>query len=269
MNTKDRIVYRTDEYQKFKDLYGNRELTEVRVRKIMESIQEVGYVCSPIIVNEKFEVIDGQGRLAAAIRLNLPVYYIVDEGIGVKECQSMNINQGNWKLRDFICSYSMTGNVNYKYLEQLMKEYAGRISDNALERMALGSYYGGFGGQNIIKKGLLSFDENDYVEARKICDWLVQFVPIFKRIDSADCYIGAMRFIHDRTECDIEKLGEKIIKYQTELLPVKKIESALEVLEKIYNYRNRNQIYIQVEYKKLKVQRSRENFAKRKREQIA
>lgn len=264
MNKKDRCIFQTDEYEKFHDLYGNRDLTELRVRKIMESIQAIGYICSPIIVNEKYEVIDGQGRLESAKRMNLPVYYIVVSGIGIKECQSMNINQGNWKLKDFIYSYSKTGNINYQYLEQLMKEYSGRLTDNILERIALGTYYGGLGGQDLIKKGLLTFGEQDYIQARKLCDWLIPFVPLFKRINSLDMYIGAMRFIHDHVDCDLDKLGDKIIKNQIELIPVKRIDQALEVIEKIYNVRNRNPVFMKVEYQKKTSERARENFKKRR-----
>ena len=41
---------------------GNREIEESRVKKIKDSILKVGYITSPIIVNEKMEVIDGQRK---------------------------------------------------------------------------------------------------------------------------------------------------------------------------------------------------------------
>ena len=58
-------IFRTNKYEIFKQLKGNREVSPKRISKIINSIKEVGYIINPIIVNEKMEVIDGQGRLEA------------------------------------------------------------------------------------------------------------------------------------------------------------------------------------------------------------
>ena len=58
-------VYRTEDLSIFKTLKGNREVKENRKQTLIESIDKHGYITNPIIVNERFEVIDGQGRLAA------------------------------------------------------------------------------------------------------------------------------------------------------------------------------------------------------------
>ena len=105
MDTNYKVLV-TNDYDMFKRLEGNRSVTELRVKKISNSIKTVGYVMNPIIVNERFEVIDGQGRLEVLRRLELPVYYIVVNGIGRKECIAMNINQTNWSLYDYIQSYA-------------------------------------------------------------------------------------------------------------------------------------------------------------------
>ena len=116
-------VYVTKAYDKFKRLTGNRDIPEDRISKIVESIQKVGWVRNPIVVNEKMEVIDGQGRLTALQRLGLPVEYIIAEGAGTEECIQMNMNMINWKLPDFIKSYAEQGNVNYQRLLSLMQLY--------------------------------------------------------------------------------------------------------------------------------------------------
>ena len=113
----------TMNYSIFKKLEGNRPVVNRRVNKIIASIQNVGYITSPLIVNEKMEVIDGQGRLEALEQLKMPVEYIIHPGIGINECIAMNINQGNWSLKDYIESYATRGNKSYQRLEQLIKEY--------------------------------------------------------------------------------------------------------------------------------------------------
>ena len=115
-------VYVTKDYSIFKRLVGNRDIPETRISKIVESIQTIGWIHNPIIVNEKMEVIDGQGRLTALQRLKMPVEYIVAEGAGNKECIYMNMNMVNWKLPDFIKSYAEQGNENYQRLLGLMEK---------------------------------------------------------------------------------------------------------------------------------------------------
>lgn len=106
-------IYQTENYSIFKRLSGNRGVEDSRVLSILKSIQNVGYIKNPIIVNEKYEVIDGQGRLEACKRLGLPVYYSIAEGAGIEECIAMNINQKNWKVEDYINSYGELGINSY------------------------------------------------------------------------------------------------------------------------------------------------------------
>lgn len=48
-------VYTTNDYSIFKRLPGNRDIPESRISKIVESIQSIGWVHNPIIVNEKWK----------------------------------------------------------------------------------------------------------------------------------------------------------------------------------------------------------------------
>ena len=71
-------IYITKDYSIFKKLTGNRSTELERITKICDSIREVGYITSPILVNENMEVIDGQGRLEAFKELGIPVEYIIE-----------------------------------------------------------------------------------------------------------------------------------------------------------------------------------------------
>lgn len=118
-----KVILQTMDYSKFKKLKGNRNVDPVRVQRIIQSIKKVGYITSPLIVNEDLEVIDGQGRLEALRILGLPVEYIVHENIGIDECISMNINQINWVDRDYIYSYADRNYKSYILLKNLMEKY--------------------------------------------------------------------------------------------------------------------------------------------------
>lgn len=91
-------VYTTTNYDIFNRLMGNRDTTSVK--RIIESIQKIGYVDNPLIVNEKLEIIDGQNRLEAFRMLGYEVPFHIVEGIGIAEARQMNIGRGNWKPID-------------------------------------------------------------------------------------------------------------------------------------------------------------------------
>ena len=103
-------VMMTDNYSQFNKLLGNREITPNRVNTIKESILKIGYQPSPILVNEKKEVIDGQGRLAACEALSLPIYYIEKAGLTIDDCISMNRKMESWKIKNYIDCYAFSGN---------------------------------------------------------------------------------------------------------------------------------------------------------------
>lgn len=116
-------IKRTTDYGIFNRLEGNRSVDERRVQKIMQSIQTVGYVPNPIVVNEKMEVVDGQGRLEALKRLGMPVDYIVSKGTTIRQTQFMNATSTSWGNEDYIKSYAEGGSKSYQRLLQMMTMY--------------------------------------------------------------------------------------------------------------------------------------------------
>lgn len=120
-------VYQTSHYDDFRTLQGNRNVTELRIDRIMKSIKAVGNRICPIVVNRDMMVIDGQGRLEALKRLGLPVYFVIDETAGIEECRWLNIGMTNWGMPDFVRSYAESGNVAYQILSDLLDEYGGKL----------------------------------------------------------------------------------------------------------------------------------------------
>ena len=104
----------TSNYSQFKKLGGNRDVGSCK--KLIKSIEKVGYIPNPIIVNEKMEVADGQHRLQACEELGIPIAYIVIPGVTVETARNMNTGQKNWKNIDYIKSYAETGNA---YIESI------------------------------------------------------------------------------------------------------------------------------------------------------
>ena len=176
-------IYETTNYSKFKTMEGNRAVKDGRVNRIVESINKVGYVLSPILVNEKMEVIDGQGRLSALERLGLPVHYMVQNGIGIEECRQMNIHQSNWTNYDYVVSYAIMGNENYQRLQSLCDRFA-ELPAMVVVSSATNTN-SGTGGSSLstrLRKGALIISETDYERSRWELDYASKMSQVAKTI---------------------------------------------------------------------------------------
>lgn len=87
-------VCQTNDYSLFKTLKGNRSINQAHLYRLTKSIKEK-YLLSPIVVNEHFEIIDGQHRFNAAKANNLPINYMIAVGYGLNEVQILNTNSSN------------------------------------------------------------------------------------------------------------------------------------------------------------------------------
>ncbi|MBQ1790336.1 MAG: ParB N-terminal domain-containing protein, partial [Oscillospiraceae bacterium] len=107
-------VYVSTDYDSFKVLDGNRDPEKnSRIKKIERSIDKVGFIEAPILVNEHYEVIDGQARLAVAKKHGYPIYFCILPGKGIEECIALNQSSTAWTIMDYIHSYAAQGNENY------------------------------------------------------------------------------------------------------------------------------------------------------------
>ena len=73
-------IHVTKDYDMFSYVIGNRDIVNKHVKDLSSHIEQRD-LNIPIIVNEKMEVCDGQHRLEAYKALDLPVHYIIKEGL--------------------------------------------------------------------------------------------------------------------------------------------------------------------------------------------
>ena len=232
----------------FKRLEGNRSVEEHRIKKIVDSIKRVGYILSPITVNECMEVIDGQGRVEALRRLGLPVYYVIAPGAGIEECVAMNMYQTNWTLLDYIKSHAETGNVPYVNLLCLINEFGKYFKTKVILYVATGKVEQS---GSDIKEGRIKCDSDDLARAKKVLTWLTNFVEPLKRIRGhIEYYYMALVFCYGDQEVDNDRLVEKMTQLQANLIPVTQIQQAFDQIEEVYNNRSRNKVYIKTNYRK-------------------
>lgn len=118
----DLKVYQTSDYGQFKTLFGNRNTNALHVKRLIQSFK-TRYLFSPILVNEKMQIIDGQHRFLSCKELGLPIYYIVARGYGLEEVQILNTNNSNWTKHDYLKAYCDLGFKPYGELKQFMFDF--------------------------------------------------------------------------------------------------------------------------------------------------
>lgn len=116
----DYTIRSTSNYDAFNTVKGNRTVRPAHAKKLRLAIEQdpetIKY--NPILVNEKWEVIDGQHRLEAIKQLELPVYYVQVEGLKLDNVQQLNSISKQWQPVDYAKAFALLGNDNYaKYLE--------------------------------------------------------------------------------------------------------------------------------------------------------
>lgn len=248
-------IYTTKNYDEFKHLKGNRVVSEQRVNKIINSIRDVGYITNPIIVNEKMEVIDGQGRLQALKILKMDVEYIIEPGAGIEQCLNMNINQTNWNLRDYIKSYSDNGIDGYVKLLKLMQEYP---QFNCYVLMTATREVSKTDG-HLIKSGNLTITDEQYDKAIEKLEYLKQFEGLFDNVRGKEYYLyQGILYCCTFDSVSKERLLNKMKELSHTIAPFGGILDALEQIEKIYNTNiKKDYAFIVTEYRRSLMTRMR------------
>ena len=124
----------TKNYSKFKFYFDNRNVTSVD--RIKESIQKIGYIKGrPVIVDEKFNIIDGQNRFVACKELEMPIIYDIQKtnGIGYKEIMlELNKNQSTWRLNEYINHFAANKVKYHSVVKEFEEKYKMGISNSII-----------------------------------------------------------------------------------------------------------------------------------------
>lgn len=157
-------ILKTTNYDNFKALQGNRVVDPCNVKKIKESISDIGYKKSqPIIVDEDLQIVDGQHRFTACKELGLPIYFTIEptNNESIKITQKFNKDQKNWGAMDFLRSYAERGFKDYiRFLDYMEK--------NNVKQDVLLILINGAPSPNVtakIREGALSFGDEEIKKA--------------------------------------------------------------------------------------------------------
>lgn len=121
-------IKQTTDYSLFKKLEGNRDVK--KKNSLVKSIQEMDLTMyNPIIVSDKFKIVDGQHRFEACKELGKPIYFIViPSQIAEKAMIILNRNQSQWRSEQFFNYKVYKVGDCYDDLKRYMDKYKMALS---------------------------------------------------------------------------------------------------------------------------------------------
>jgi hypothetical protein len=237
-------VRKTTSYEIFKNLKGNRPINELHVKRLMDSFK-ISYLISPIIVNSNNEVIDGQHRLEAAKRLSLPVYWIQTNGYGLKEVQTLNTNNKVWGKKEYLESYCELGLKPYLQVKEFMQNFPDFGIDASVTILT-----NTWGFDNYSYKGksirVRTFEEGkmiipdlqlSYENAAKIMKYKAYYDGFNRSL-----FVRVLIMLYKNTSFSNDEMLKKLALQPSALTHCQNGEQYKLLIERIYNYRNRNKV---------------------------
>lgn len=243
-------VLMTNDYSMFAQIEGNRVVNKLHVERLKTSFQK-NYLMSPIIVNQNYEIIDGQHRFNAAKVLGLPINFIVINGYGLREVQTLNTNMKNWKKEDYLHAYCDLGYEEYLKMRQFMCDFPDfgiAVSEQILTNSVGGVNNRGYAAKIDGKEAgrLRNFQEGEfrvavldlaYENAEKIM-MIKQYYDGFNRSVFVASMIGMFKHENYNHSQFIQKLKNN----PSALSHCSNVTQYKILIEEIYNFRSREKV---------------------------
>lgn len=233
MPTRTNQIERSTDYDKFEFIASNRVTDRGHIESLRSSFEEIGNLTQsqPILVNEFYQIIDGQHRFTVAKEMGLPIFYVKHPGLRIHDARKMNMLQRNWNFDDWAHSYAETGDENYKKFLELRADYGFNHSITLM--YALGDQ--GKGGFQDFRDG--NFVLTDEVAARERLDKYTEVLQSFKGGKDKNFAYAFLKVIKT-PDYDQARMVRKIRDYGDYVIRhYGSVPEFLRALEEVYNYR--------------------------------
>ena len=164
--------------------------------------------------------------------------------VTVDDCIAMNISATNWGVMDYISSYADRGYPSYVLATKLISNSPYSIRPSLWALLLKNSY----NTNDEIQNGTLDVDEAAYERAIAIIEYWKRFDDIITNRKAE--FLMALGYCYLMPEVDNELLVKKIHLRPRDFQMIANVTDAIDVIEDVYNVRNRNHVYIETEYLK-------------------
>lgn len=235
-------IKQTKTYAQFKAIKGNRAVNKDHLRHLKESISDINMLAvNPIIVDEKFNVIDGQHRLEAAKQLSLPIFYIVAKG-NIQTVRLLNATNRMWHLVDYINSYSKYGFFDYEKILEFNKKY-GVAYSTAAQMLMFGNPSDSEKTRHHLKSG--EFIVQEEALAVDLMKWSDLFTTrLVKAARVSREFLSALYRLRKSKVVTYDEMKEKLAGYDQLFVPSRTTTDYMRELENVINYKQMKKIHL-------------------------
>lgn len=231
-------VHTTRDYSLFKTLNGNRDVNQLHLTRLKESMKKK-HLTTIIMVNEKFEIIDGQHRFLISQELKLPINYIISKNYGLAEVQVLNANMKNWQTIDYMNGYCDLEYEDYIIYREFVDTY--KFSSQVAMFLLSDEQNGGFQDSITAKFREGKFKVKDYNEAKRKAEKILMIEPYYKGY-SRRSFVLALNVMFKNENFEFTEFIAKLKIQPTALQDCTNVTQYKVLIEEIYNYRRREKI---------------------------
>lgn len=248
------VVRSTTKYSIFSFLNGNRKLNMPHLKRL-EISMSARQLIAPIIVNEYYQIIDGQYRFTVCKKLNIPVYYLMLPNYGIEEVKILNTNSSNWTKYDFLKMYCDMDYPEYQKFRQFMNDYPdfgiasceflltaktgkGTIKTDK-ELRTESNKYGRVTLRDFEDGNLVCFN---YELSCEMAQKILMIKPYSSEVYNRKEFVSAMMQMFKNENYDHNEFIQKLRQQPTSLVLCINVEQYKKLVEDIYNYRRRDKI---------------------------
>lgn len=247
ITVKNSPILRTEDYDKFKWMEGNRDVDDHHVDELKKLMVDNGNLTQdmPVLVNPDMEIIDGQHRLSALMQLQWPVFYQIRENMGLEQVRAINVGHRNWTWYDFASSFAKLGNEHYGRFVKLADEFPSYGYGVIARYAGLRDIRNPFGANSgKFRKGEAVFPVEAYENARiRLNMWeeVAEKIPQATTVFAQAYYLILQNPLYDHT-----RMLDKAAKYATRVMGERWVQptqnEAIRALEAIYNFHAREEV---------------------------
>lgn len=232
-------VYETSDYSLFKLRKDNRPVKEVNVVALAQSIKGMGQK-HPIAVTSNYVVTDGQHRLAACKKLNIPVKYIIDKNaMTTKEIAQLQSASKAWNKKDFAHSYAEDGIEAYKLYNLFVKDYP-EYSHTCCLIMLANRTERSQADEIAFQEG--TFKVKSFSVAKKNAETIRAMGRFYKGYNMRG-FVTAILFLLGHKDFSLERLMRKLPRRSKDIMDFSKMEDYISTLTEIYNWKETKKVY--------------------------
>ena len=256
-------VQETRDYARFSLMELNRDVNRQHVERLKQSFER-DYLLAPILVNENFEIVDGQHRFTAAKEMGLPIRYVVANGYTIEHVKMLNHEGKNWSVMDHFMSYVKQGvpayvntaklfgkfdgltdnsiaSIVYKFSERQTKIAESRYKKSSLSpSAALQTSLQSGGYSDAVKSG--AFADSGLFKAESFLHWLLARAKAFSAIKGGSYISALISFELFNESYDRNRMAQSIDNYHYIMSPAVNKALAERQLEEAYNYKRQNRV---------------------------